>query len=536
MSPDDKYEYERRLKLFGTYTRDDLKRAYKRAAKSCHPDIASFHGIPRELAEENMKLVNESFGELSRLFDAFPLNDAIISDYTPEEEMANAGCFVFDDQVYPGALLEFGRYPLQRDHVLRPLVWYVISVEDNEAVLITDQCVDCRPFHSRRGHITWASSDIRTWLNTVFFDRAFSKEEAEVVVNTALCNSSYNEFGISGGRDTVDKVYLLSPDEARSLFANWRDLATTATEFAEERGSETDIDGQCFWWLRTPGRVDDAISYVEPGGYIHDYDGRTAVSEGYSVRPVIRIRLKRRYRDSLERETQRARKQAADLKERSEQAAKDEEERAKRKQEEEERIAFNKEEEERAAKSGYTPFESTPSIGQIVLFGRYPDESPIRWRVLSVDGTTATLISVDTVSRRPFAYDASRSRWTESLLKEWLNGDFLEHSFTPTERAAILRRSDTAISSQNSEKVFILSVEEAEQLFSSNEDRIAYPSEYAIESEDLLVDRQSWWLRDNGSFGDTFVSTVMPNGKILRIGLSCSDSGVSVRPAIQVKC
>ncbi len=535
MSPDDKYEYERRLKLFGTYTRDDLKRAYKRAAKSCHPDIASFHGIPRELAEENMKLVNESFSELSRLFDAFPLNDAIISDYTPEEEMVNAGCLIFDDQVYPGALLEFGRYPLQRDHVLRPLVWYVISVEDNEAVLITDQCVDCRPFHSRRGHITWASSDIRTWLNTVFFDRAFSKEEAEVVVNTALRNSSYNEFGISGGRDTIDKVYLLSPDEARSLFANWRDLATNATEFAEERGSETDIDGQCFWWLRTPGRVDDAISYVEPGGYIHDYDGRNAVSEGYSVRPVIRIRLKRRYRDSLERETERARKKAADDKERSEQAAKDKSDREKQKREEEERIAFNREQEERAAESGYTPFDGIPSIGQAIMFGRYPDGSSIKWRVLSVDGSAAMLISAETVSQRPFAYEASHSRWTESMLKKWLNGDFLEHSFTPTERSAILQCKMPTAPYNNAERVFILSIDEAERLFKSNEDRIVYPSKYAVENEGLTATQQSWWLRDNGSFGDTFVAAVMSNGKILKIGLSCSASGVSVRPVINVK-
>ena len=45
MNQDDKYKYERILKITGDYTLNDLRKAYKRAAKLYHPDIAQFRGI-----------------------------------------------------------------------------------------------------------------------------------------------------------------------------------------------------------------------------------------------------------------------------------------------------------------------------------------------------------------------------------------------------------------------------------------------------------------------------------------------------------
>ena len=536
MAPDKKYEYERRLKLCGVYTRQDLKRAFKRAAKNCHPDIASFHGIPPELAEENMKRVNEAFSELDLLFSEYPYREAIDADYNPEGDQIQGGHFIFDDELFLGAQIEFGRYPIKRDHAFLPLVWYVIELDNEYATLITDECIDCRPFHSRRGDVTWARSDIRTWLNTVFFDRAFTNDEKETVVSTKVTNSTTNRYGVHGGPNTTDKVFLLSAEEAKRLFANWRDLATNVSDFAEERGSYHNDEGQGYWWLRSPGRVADAIAYVAPNGYIHDYDGRSAVANDYSVRPTIRIRLKKRSADQLERDTERARRKAAADKQRAQRTAEENREREAKAQAEQSRAAKNTAEEANARKAGFTPFESKPKPGQIVEFGTHTNGQPMKWRVLKNRGDAALVLSEELVSSRPFANTSDQLPWEKSLIRTWLNHDFFEEAFSPSERSAVIDSSIGQQDGRTFDRLFLLSIDEVKTYLPKEKDRIAYASESMVSKSELPPEPYAWWLRTPGSFGDSFVAIVDDTGRIVRLGVSCSDGGVAVRPAAWVRC
>ncbi|MDD5805719.1 MAG: DUF6273 domain-containing protein, partial [Eggerthellales bacterium] len=179
---------------------------------------------------------------------------------------------------------------------------------------------------------------------------------------------------------------------------------------------------------------------------------------------------------------------------------------------------------------------------------------PIKWRILSLEGSQALCISTRTLSQRPFADrdgQGSQSRaeadqvqaltWENSSLRAWLNGEFLSDAFG--EQAECLleyETSDRETSDHEAfepapgkscmDKVFCLSIQEAQQLFATDVHRAALVREGI---------NGTWWLR---SLGDTaghkpdqpLCATVFQTGWINPYGNLAQDGSVGVRPAILV--
>ena len=70
----------------------------------------------------------------------------------------------------------------------------------------------------------------------------------------------------------IDKIFLLSIDEAEKLFANDTSRAV---------GS--------WWWLRSPGDDQDGAAYVYGGGSL-DVDGEYVYCD-YGVRPALNLKF-----------------------------------------------------------------------------------------------------------------------------------------------------------------------------------------------------------------------------------------------------
>ena len=110
----------------------------------------------------------------------------------------------------------FGKYP-QSDRTgeaSEAIKWRVLSVSEGEALLIADSNLDVQRYNDSFGMVTWENSTLRSWLNDYFLNKAFSIEEQNYILDTVVDNFSDNQYGISGGNDTVDKVFILSADEA----------------------------------------------------------------------------------------------------------------------------------------------------------------------------------------------------------------------------------------------------------------------------------------------------------------------------------
>ncbi len=198
--------------------------------------------------------------------------------------------------------------------------------------------------------------------------------------------------------------------------------------------------------------------------------------------------------------------------------------------------------------------EAKPSLraedcpkGSYVKFGSYPQHDskapePIEWQVLENDGKTALLLSRYCLDCKPFNNEYKYVSWLDCDLRKWLNEDFFHQAFTREEQLQI--RNDAICTGDNLEfnaqgcgetrdKIFCLSIEEAEKYFDSDETRKRMPTIFAMSSYDFTYDNGCWfWLRSPG-VGPCFAACVAYGGSMFRCGLDVNRS-LGVVPALRL--
>lgn len=155
----------------------------------------------------------------------------------------------------------------------------------------------------------------------------------------------------------------------------------------------------------------------------------------------------------------------------------------------------------------------------ICSFGNYPQDfnrtvTPIEWQVLKQEGNKALLITkaMSPLFMRPF--DSKSNVWADSEIRRWLNGEFLDTAFTDDEKAAIYETELPDVGTKD--KVFLLSIEEAETLYKNDKERGIW---------------QYWLLRSPG-VNPSFTAEVLPGGALS--GLAYYYINKVVRPALWV--
>ncbi len=172
----------------------------------------------------------------------------------------------------------------------------------------------------------------------------------------------------------------------------------------------------------------------------------------------------------------------------------------------------------------------------------YNNTAPIQWRIIKREGNKALLISEEALDCRAFSELHTEMTWKSSDIRNWLNTDFLAAAFSSTEQNLI---QDTVIPEENvtgteapedcgvTDKVFLLSSEEAELLFTSNEDRQCDATGYArMRGASVYHDHCGWWLRSLNT-GSELVQFVSQDGSINKEG-TFATSHLSVRPALWI--
>lgn len=190
-----------------------------------------------------------------------------------------------------GDVVEFGLY--EQDNISsngrEKILWRVLSVENSDAILISEYGLDALPYHDKKfTYITWEECSLRSWLNNSFYDNSFNEKEKSKILLKTLSNRNNPEFGTIGGNPTKDKVYILSIDEATKYFPSDKNLRTTPTIYAKSKNADVSPRGVCEWWLRSPGFEGElaataAIDIFTSGYVVSDDD--------ITVRPVICVKL-----------------------------------------------------------------------------------------------------------------------------------------------------------------------------------------------------------------------------------------------------
>ena len=391
----------------------------------------------------------------------------------------------------------------------QPIKWRVLSVDGDDAFLMADDTLDYQEYNKsgedvNLQDITWENCSLRKWLNEDFMNAAFSEGEQESIIETKVQNgTSDNE------NETLDKVYLLSKEEVSNPLLGFEDNFVRFANGSRTRVVKKKKWWSSEWWLRS---LDD-----EKGkAVIVDGDGKRGQGGRYSVfvtskeavRPVIHLNLLA--------------------------------------------SGWKKTESVRLESIHGTSYD-------YIYFGKYyMDEistvkTPIRWRVLSVQGDDALLLADQALDCQRYNESEGSTDWKTSTIRQWLNQTFLQEAFTNEEQNSI---KDAVITNENLEgkieeenstidKVFLLSKEDVGNVsygFDSDLDmasgtRSVRFSDYAMSRGAQKLDIEStnndpWWLRSYGN-DNTCVSTVgMKDGDIR--GYNRANSRYAVRPAIHI--
>ena len=448
-----------------------------------------------------------------------------------------------------------------------PIKWRVLSVEGDDAFLMADKNLDCQRYNDTDTDVTWETCTMRSWLNGYgaesnrdgkdysgnnFLNNAFSVEEQSAIKTTNVVNHDNPEYGTEGGNDTTDKVYLLSLDEVEnSSYGFVSHNSTSATRVAvntaytagggEIRSEYMNSAGKAEdWWLRSSGSYgSDYASCVRGNGSVHaggdgvDYDK-------YGVRPALHLNLK-------------ASSDAVSV------------------------LGWSY--------AGTVPSDDVAEW-DCIWFGNYWQEdtngdgkadkndkkTPIKWRVLSVDGDDVFLMADKNLDCQRYNDTDTDVTWETCTMRSWLNGygaesnrdgkdysgnNFLNNAFSVEEQSAI--KTTNVVNHDNPEygteggndttdKVYLLSLDEVENSSygfvshnSTSATRVAVNTAYTAGGGEIRSEymnsagkAEDWWLRSSGSYGSDYASCVRGNGSVHAGGDGVDYDKYGVRPALHL--
>lgn len=147
------------------------------------------------------------------------------------------------------------------------LEWRVLEKKGDKALLIKDKAINDIAFQKENEITDWEHSYARQWLNNDFLEENFCQTEIDAINETTVTAEENPIYGTKAGRDTTDKVYLLSSSEASKYY----DIL---------HGTET-----C-WWLRTPGAAEGTMSFVYPNKTVMNY-GYDCTDTTFTIKPVV---------------------------------------------------------------------------------------------------------------------------------------------------------------------------------------------------------------------------------------------------------
>ena len=173
-----------------------------------------------------------------------------------------------------GSSVSFGHYEQDGSwqNGSEPIVWDVLDIDGDSALLISRKLLDCVQYHSRETAVAWGNSDIRWWLNSSFYQSAFNESEKSCIIQSL----------VSG---TLDYVFL--PNRNQVLSYGLCDTGCDTTPYAAGRGVQIgQSTGKGCWWVRMDvTHANGNAQFVGTRGNVYDTNRVTIGNNG--VRPCI---------------------------------------------------------------------------------------------------------------------------------------------------------------------------------------------------------------------------------------------------------
>lgn len=425
-----------------------------------------------------------------------------------------------------GDEVEFGSHYVNGSNEKRSIIWEVLSVKGDKALIISKYALDARPYHNEQGDVTWEKSHIRKWLNEVFYNSVFSNREKAKIVAVQLTTPDNRLHITKGGNDTVDNVFLLSMEEAKYYFPTNEKRIAMPTEYARLKNLLISKGNGCWWWLRSSGDSQSYAADVDYGGDVDSY-GSSAFTSLNGVRPALWMDTSgRTYRKTIPQAVPQSEPPEASV-----------------------NFVFS-------SVYDYNHGGIRQSIGNQVAvggeieIGRYfydspADTAPIKWQVLAVVGEKALIISKRVLDCMRYHDVDEDITWENSSIRKWLNNDFIASAFSDAERKIIIptiinTRTNAIYNTQGgnttTDKIFLLSIDEAAYYLNSEEKRVAQVTKFAKQKGLFVSNKKCWWWLRNPGNNQHYAADVDYGGDIDFYGSDVYNSVSGIRPVVWINC
>ncbi len=412
-----------------------------------------------------------------------------------------------------GDYVLFGSYEQDNDteNGKEDIEWLVLGREDDRILVISKYVLDCQPYNTTNTGVTWETCSLRKWLNDSFLRTVFTEEERSMIpFMTISADNNPNYTIVSPGTSTRDQVFLLSITEANKFFSLNEERKCAPTAYAVANGVYKASNGNCCWWLRSPGGKVDRAARVSDGGNLNFYSNHVDGRDG--VRPAMWI-------DLSALETEGSSLDAPDVSN-------------------ENRDTFEQPEMEELKKA---------AVGDYISYGAYEQdndltngEEPIEWLVLAEEHDRILVISKYGLDAQSYNKTHMSVSWETCSLRGWLNNSFLRTAFTKEEREKIPSVTvnadknpsySTELGKNTKDQIFLLSITEANMYFKSDNERKCIPTSYAVSQG--ANSNCWWWLRSPGSRSSD-AADVDHSGSVETEGYDVGSEHGTVRPALWI--
>ena len=166
------------------------------------------------------------------------------------------------DNLKVGDIISFGTHE-----------WRVLDIQSGRALIMSENIFEYRQYHQDFAFITWEDCSLRAYLNEEFFNsNTFSDADRARIVEVTNVNDNNQWFGVNGGANTQDRIFLLSIAEIVKYFgdsgqldnrpsdAQWIIDQYSLNRIATYNGTIS------LWWQRSPGMYNVRASIVGDEG------------------------------------------------------------------------------------------------------------------------------------------------------------------------------------------------------------------------------------------------------------------------------
>jgi len=187
-----------------------------------------------------------------------------------------------------GSTIKFGFYEQDNNtsNGKEEIEWKVLAVDGNKALVISQYALDCQKYNSTYTDTTWEKCSLRTWLNGTFYNAAFGSDYQKMIASSTVTADKNPSYSTSPGNNTTDKVFLLSITEVYKYFSSESARQCQGTAYCYAQGAYKASNGNCWWWLRSPGNNSNNAANVNNDGSVNN-NGNNVNNDNDAVRPAL---------------------------------------------------------------------------------------------------------------------------------------------------------------------------------------------------------------------------------------------------------